>query len=120
MPVLARTLEAAGLATVLVTPMPFWAAKIGAPRTLAVEFPFGYTLGMPGAVALQLQVLEEALALLATAATPGTMVASTAVFPLDAAAARDLWQPPEPSPIIAMLGPQIREMVRAQRGRRHS
>lgn len=34
MPVLARTLEATGLSTILVTPMPFWAEKIGvlAPR----------------------------------------------------------------------------------------
>jgi len=46
-PVLARTLEAADLSTILVTPMPFWTEKIGVPRTLAVEFPFGHTLGQP-------------------------------------------------------------------------
>ena len=42
---LARTLEAEGLSTILVTNMPFWADKIGVPRTLAVEFPFGHALG---------------------------------------------------------------------------
>ena len=43
MPVLACTLEAAGLSTILVTMMPSWAELVGAPRTLAVEFPFGYS-----------------------------------------------------------------------------
>jgi hypothetical protein len=115
-PVLARTLETAGLATILVTPMPFWAEKIGTPRTLAVAFPFGHTLGMPDAVAVQMQVIEEALSVLETAVEPGTVVESTAVFPTSDKEARKLWHPPEPSPIVAVLGPQVRQMVREQRG----
>ena len=58
MPVLARTLEAAGLATVLVTMMPYWAEKVGAPRTLAVEYPFGQTLGQPRDTAGQMRVIR--------------------------------------------------------------
>ena len=53
---LARTLETAGLATIMVTNMPFWAEKVGVPRTLAVEFPFGHTLGQPHNVAQQMRV----------------------------------------------------------------
>ena len=37
MPVLARTLETLGLSTILVTNKPFWAERVGVPRTLAVE-----------------------------------------------------------------------------------
>ena len=66
MPVLARTLEAHGLSTILVTNMPFWAEKIGVPRTLAVEFPFGHMLGQPGDVAVQRRVILQALDVLWT------------------------------------------------------
>ena len=57
MPVLARTLEAAGLSTILVTNMPFWSEKIGTPRTLAVEFPFGHLLGAPNDPTQQMRVI---------------------------------------------------------------
>ncbi|MEM7799832.1 MAG: hypothetical protein AAF633_11625 [Chloroflexota bacterium] len=40
MPVLARLLEKAGIPTILLSMMPFYAEIGGAPRTLAVEFPF--------------------------------------------------------------------------------
>jgi len=55
----------------LVTSMPFWAEKIGVPRTLAVEFPFGHSLGLPGEIAQQTRVISEALEVLETAETPG-------------------------------------------------
>ena len=115
MPVLARTLEAHGLPTVLVTMMPFWAEKIGAPRALAVEFPFGHPLGQPHNVAQQMGVLAEALAVLATAVVPGAIVHSDAVWPEPVEDAIKAWQPPEPSPIIAHLAPQFRQMLRDRR-----
>lgn len=115
MPVLARTLEASGLSTVLVTMMPYWAEKIGVPRTLAVEFPFGQTLGGAGNVAQQRRVLEAALRVLATADTPGAIVHADEEWPEATKTAVKAWQPPEPSPIIAELAPQFRQMLREHR-----
>ena len=117
MPVLARTLEAAGLSTIVVTMMPYWAEKAGTPRTLAVEFPFGHTLGEPGNVAQQLRVIRQALAVLATAVTPGTIVHSPETWSQPVVEAIKAWQPAQPSPIIAELTPRFREMLRQQRAR---
>ena len=95
--------------------MPYWAEKVGTPRTLAVEFPFGHTLGQPHNVAQQMQVIEEALQVLETAAAPGTVVHSTAVWPQATQEAIEEWQPSQPSPIIAELAPKFRDMLRKQR-----
>ena len=118
MPVLARTLEAAGLCTILVTPMPFWTEKIGVPRTLAVEFPFGHTLGQPHDTAQQMRVIHQALAVLETAETPGTIVHSPETWPVPQREASRDWQPEEPSPIIQVMAPRFREMMRQRRQRK--
>ena len=115
MPVLARTLEAAGLATILVTMMPYWAERIGAPRTLAVEFPFGHTLGQAGDREQQMRVIEKGLAVLETADSPGTIIHSDETWPVPQKEAYKAWQPEEPSPIIAELAPRFRQMMRQQR-----
>ena len=117
MPVLARTLEAAGLSTILVSNMPFWVEKIGAPRTLAVEHPFAHTLGQPGDRAGQMRVIHQALDLLVNAVEPGTIVHSRDVWPIDVKEATQTWQPEEPSPIIRVMGPRIREILRERRRR---
>lgn len=114
---LARILEAAGLATVLVTMMPFWAEKIGVPRTLAVEFPFGHALGQPREVEQQRRVIVEALRVLESADSPGTIVHSTEEWTLPQNEASRAWQPAEPSPIIAELTPKIRQILRERRQR---
>ena len=46
MPVLAQIFEKAGFSTVLVTGMPYWSEKMGVPRTIGAEFPFGHQLGI--------------------------------------------------------------------------
>ncbi|MCB8921993.1 MAG: hypothetical protein H6662_10445 [Ardenticatenaceae bacterium] len=112
---MARTLEAAGLSTVLVTMMPYWAEKVGAPRTLAVEFPFGHMLGQPHNVAQQMGIIAEALGVLETAVTPGTIIHSPAAWPQPLSEAIRGWQPERPSPIIAELTPKFREMLRRKR-----
>ena len=99
----------------MVTMMPFGAEKIGAPRTLAVEFPFGNTLGQPHDSAQQLRVIRQALATLETASQPGEIVHSSEVWPVPTRQARLAWQPEEPSPIIQMLAPRIRDMLRQRR-----
>lgn len=115
MPVLARTLEASGFSTILVTMMPFWAEKIGVPRTLAIEFPFGNTLGQPHDVAQQLRVIRQALAVLETAETPGSIIHSSEAWPHPQRETIKAWQPEEPSPIIQEMAPRLREMLRQRR-----
>ncbi|MBN1584649.1 MAG: hypothetical protein JXA89_28335 [Anaerolineae bacterium] len=117
MPVLARTLEAAGLVTILVTNMPFWAEKIGVPRTLAVEFPFGHTLGQPNDPAQQMRVIRQALHVLKTASASGEIVHSLETWPVPVKEALAAWQPDTPSPIIQIMAPNIREMLRKRRKR---
>jgi hypothetical protein len=117
-PVLARTLEAAGLSTILVTPMPCWAEKLGVPRTLAVEFPFGHTLGQPHDVAQHMRVIGQALAVLETAPAPGTIVDSPETWPVGQREAIEDWQPEQPSPVVQMLAPRFRELLRQRRQRK--
>lgn len=97
--------------------MPYWAEKVGVPRALAVEFPFGQTLGQPHDVAQQTAVILEALRVLETAVAPGTIHHSPAIWPQPAAEAIKAWQPERPSPIITALAPQFRAMLRQKRNR---
>lgn len=115
MPVLARTLEEAGLSTILLTNMPYWAEKVGVPRTLAVEFPFGQLLGQPGDSQQQTAVIREALRVLEEAEVPGSIVHSQLRWPIPAAQAIKDWQPAEPSPVIAALRPKFRQILRDNR-----
>lgn len=115
MPVLARTLESAGLCTVIVTMMPYWAEKIGVPRALAVEFPFGHPLGRPHDPDMQLRVIRQALSVLASACAAGTITHSGEIWPGSREEAIKQWQPDEPTPIIKLLAPRLREMLRSQR-----
>ena len=112
---LARTFEKTGLSTILVTMMPYWAEKVGTPRTLAVAFPFGHTLGEPEDVDQQRRVILEALTVLESAERPGTIIHSEESWSQPTHEAIKSWQPPEPSPIIAELSPKFREMLRQQR-----
>ena len=107
---LARLLESAGIATILVTMMPFYAERGGVPRTLAVEFPFAQTMGHTAEQ--QRRVLQQALDVLATAEAPGTIIHSDETWHADTKEAYKTWQPSEPSPIIAVIAPKLREMLR--------
>ena len=115
---LARCLEAAGIATILVTMMPFWAEKVGAPRSLAVEFPFAHTLGLPGERDQQLRVIRQALAVLESAAEPGEIIDSDEPWPIPTKEAIQAWQPAEPSPVVEVMAPRIRELLRQRRSAR--
>jgi hypothetical protein len=95
--------------------MPYWSEKVGVPRTLAVEFPFGHTLGMPKDRDMQMRVIHQALEVLGKAVTPGMTVHSEETWPVDQEEAIKSWQPDEPSPIIAELSPKFREMLRQRR-----
>ena len=118
MPVLARTLEAAGLSTILVTNMPFWVERVGAPRTLAVEFPFGHNLGQPHDAVGQMRVIRQALEVLEKADAPGAIVHSPDKWPVSQKEATQDWQPEEPSPVVKVMAPEIREMMCQRRQKR--
>ncbi|TFH33296.1 MAG: hypothetical protein E4G99_11610 [Anaerolineales bacterium] len=109
---LARTLETAGLSTLIITPMPYWAERIGTPRTLAVEFPFGHALGQPGEIEMQRQVLGEAFNALESMQTSGSVLHSDLRWPQSVVEAIRSWQPSQPAPIIAELSPKFRELLR--------
>lgn len=117
MPVLARTVEALGLSTILVTNMPFWTEAVGVPRTLAVEFPFGHILGQPHAVARQRRVIEQALDALERAEAPGAVMHSAEAWPEPRKEARQAWQPEEPSPVMEVLRPRMLALMRERRSR---
>lgn len=112
---LARTLEGAGLSTIFVTMMPVWAERVGTPRTLAVEFPFGQTLGSPNDRAQQMRVIQQALEVFERVESPGIIVHSPERWPISEREAIQAWQPEVPSPIIAYLAPRIREIIRKDR-----
>lgn len=95
--------------------MPFWAERIGVPRTLAVEFPFAHTLGQPHDAAQQMRVIRQALTVLETAETAGTIVHSSETWPHPQREAMKAWQPEEPAPIIQEMAPRFREMLRQRR-----
>jgi hypothetical protein len=61
---LAHVFEAAGLSTVVLTPMRFVAEKMSTPRTLYADFPLGWPVGQPLDVDFQQRVLKAAFELL--------------------------------------------------------
>jgi len=71
--VLARELESRGFVTVAITLVPELTRIVGAPRSIALRFPFGAPCGDPGHGALHRAVLLEALDLIASASEPGTL-----------------------------------------------
>ena len=83
--------------------VPDWAERRGAPRTLAVEFPFGHPFGMPDDSAMQRMVAEAAVRLLAEADGPGTRHDLEIEWPVDRKTAYKDWQPAMPSPIVQVF-----------------
>lgn len=114
MSVLTRLLEATGIPTVIVTPMPAVAEALGAPRIVGVEFPFGHPFGLPGDDFMHDRVLTTALTVLAGATRPGTRVDVDIAWPQDTKEAYRAWQPPVPSPLVAALMEQIRRRRNAE------
>lgn len=103
------------MSTVMVTNMPFWAEKIGVPRALAVEFPFGHILGQPHNREQQMRVLRQALDLLEQAQGPGTIVHSEEIWPTSVEDALRLAHPETLPPISADMGRYIGQFLRGLR-----
>ncbi len=115
MPVLARLFEAGGIATVVVTNMPFWAERIGAPRTLAAEFPFGHALGSANDRDMQRRVILRALDLLERATGPGEIEHFEEPWPGTITEGRRVSEPKIPAPITAQMGRHIGAFLRGLR-----
>jgi hypothetical protein len=81
-------MEAAGMATVTLTPIPDLTAAVGVPRIAAIEYPSGRNLGRPGDAEGQTHVLRQALRVIETAERPGTIVDLPFRWPESAAQAR--------------------------------
>jgi hypothetical protein len=113
--VLAQEFEKAGLSTATITMMPYWAEKMGTPRTVGVEFPFGHAFGTPGDRETQIAVVRAALSLLEDARQPGATRDLDLEWPQPSDEARKDWQPLEPSPIIKMMREQAQAQAQERR-----
>jgi len=72
----ARTLEAAGIATVVMGCAKDIVERVGVPRFLFSDFPLGNSAGLPDDIACQTKTLNMALDLAKDASTPGTTLRS--------------------------------------------
>jgi hypothetical protein len=111
----ARFLEAAGFATLVLTPMPEFQREVGMPRIAAIEFPYGRPVGQVNDVQGQHEVLEAALACLEKADRPGRIFHLPFTWFEGPKEAK--WQPPEMSPIIKLHLEEIKRAGAALRGK---
>jgi hypothetical protein len=94
-----REIEAAGIATIILTPIPDLAVSVSAPRIAAIEYPLGRTLGQPGDAVGQKAVLCATLDALETIHTPG----GVAQLPFEWTADDGRSEPPETPPIVKLV-----------------
>ena len=111
---LARALEAGGIATTSISLVREHTETIKPPRALFVPFPFGLALGPPGDAALQHRVLAAALALLTAAAGPVLQD-----FPEEAEPGTEPPAPVQASTVVPALTPADAAVETAQMQRRH-
>ena len=92
-----RGLEERSLVTVSLTNMPFITEKIGVPRAVAVEFPFGMIWGHPGEREMHRDIMLHMLEAVETIEKPGTIIELPYTWPEEDFKKRD-WFSPEPPP----------------------
>lgn len=73
MGLIARSIEAAGIPTVVISITRDLTEAVGVPRAVFVKWPLGHPLGEAKAVAQQRTLIFEALRLLISASQPGTI-----------------------------------------------
>ncbi len=103
------------MATVLVTNMPVWSERIGVPRSLGVEFPFGHIIGSAGNSAMQRRVILKALDVLENAERPGTIEHFQEPWPEPLEVARRRSEPEVPPPIASQMGRYIGRFLMGMR-----
>ena len=107
MGLVARSLEAAGFATIVLTPTPEFHREVGMPRVAAIEYPYGRPVGQVNDPQGQHQVIEATLACLEKADRPGQVFHLDFTWPEAPKAAK--WQPPEISPIVKFYLEEIKK-----------
>jgi hypothetical protein len=90
-------MEKSGLTTISLTQMPYITEKIGVPRAMAIEFPFGMIWGRPGDHETHRLILRHMLQAAQDISSPGTIVESSLYWPDELTALRDWW-PKEKAP----------------------
>ena len=93
-------MEERGLVTVSLTNMPFVTEKIGVPRAVAVEFPFGMIWGHPGEREMHQGIMARMLEAVEAIDVPGTIIELPCTWPEEDFRKRD-WFPKEPTPWLA-------------------
>jgi hypothetical protein len=97
----AREVEAAGIATIVLSNIPDLTAASGAPRIAGIEYPIGLTMGLPDDVVGQTAVLRETLLAFDRIAEPGGMVHLPFEWPGTPEGLAT--EPPVPPPIVPSL-----------------
>ncbi len=85
---------------------------VGIPRTAAIEYPYGRSVGQVGDREGQRKVLLEALSVLDKAQKPGEVFHLPFTWPEDPKKVD--WQPPEMSPLIKFYLEDIKKARKAQ------
>jgi hypothetical protein len=94
-------IEAAGISTITLTPIPDLTCSVSVPRIAAIEYPLGRTLGQPGDRAGQTAVLRATLHALETLDRPGSVECLPFVWPESPKETRTA--PPQEPPIAGYL-----------------
>ncbi len=92
--------------------MPYWSEKIGVPRALGVEMPFGHILGKPHGKDQQMRIIQQALKMLESASGPGTVIHSEERWPGSEEEAAHAAHPETPPPIMGEMGRHIGNFLR--------
>lgn len=96
MGLVASEIERAGTPTLCLSNIPDLTAAVGVPRLVALEYPFGRTLGQPGDVGGQLAVLRGVFSALGDMEQPGGVVHLPFEWPEPLSRARAHPSPPPP------------------------
>lgn len=96
-----REIEAAGISTITLTPIPVFTAWAGAPRVAAIEYPLGLPFGMPGDKDWQMVILRATLQALTTIDRPGGIEHLPFTWPEELAEITT--EPLEPPPLVSAL-----------------
>jgi len=94
-------MEAAGISTITMSNIPDLTAAAGAPRLVAIEYPFARTLGRPGDAQGQMEVLKATFQAGLSIEAPGDIRHLPFTWPETKAKAQA--HPPEPPPIATYL-----------------
>ena len=101
MGLVASRIEAAGFSTICLSNVPALTASASVPRLVAIEYPFGRTLGFPGDAAGQMEVLRATLSAGLDIEEPGGIRHLPFTWPEPKGKAQA--HPAEPPPIATYL-----------------